>query len=361
MPTQTAWQKIIAYCLIFISLVLLIFILKELSGIILPFVIAAFLALLLDPLVDLMKKKLKIPRWAGIAIVLILTFGFIYLVGFLIMMNILQFTEDPAQYTQPLQGMFNNLQAWVDNILMSISRNTMIDFGHMSIGDSVKGLFSGSIVGESLSTASGFVANFFMVIFYWLFMMAGKPKFEQKLKIVLEKKNVSYDDTMVVIKDKIQGYLSTKTLVNLANAGATTILMLSFGVDFAFLIGFLILAINYIPNAGAVIGGTIPALLALIQFGFGATFIIFFILLMIIQLGDAYYLEPTMMATSLRLSPVYVILAIVFWAYVWGIVGAFLAVPIASLIKIFTSNIQPLKPFSVLIGDESIREVKKKL
>lgn len=360
MPTQAAWQKIIAYCLIFISLVLFIFLLKELSDIVLPFVIAAFLALLLDPLVELMRKW-KVPRWAGIGIVLVLAFGFIYLIGFLIMMNILQFTEDPGQYTQQLQGAFGGIQAWVDNILMSISRSTQIDFGHMDLGESVKGFFSGGIVGQSISTASGFVINFFMVVFYWLFMMAGKPTFEKKLKIVLEKKNVSYDDTMVLIKNKIQNYLSTKTLINLANAGATTILMLSFGLDFAFLIGFLILTINYIPNAGAIIGGTIPALLALIQFGFGGTFIIFFILLMIIQLGDAYYLEPTMMATSLRLSAVYVIVSIVFWAYVWGVVGAFLAVPIASLIKIFTSNVEPLKAFSVLIGDESIREVRRKL
>ena len=360
MPAQAAWQKITAYCLAFISLVLFVFILKTLQTILLPFVIAIFLALLLDPLVELMTKW-KIPRWAGITIVLIVAFGFIYLVGFLIIINIMEFTEDPGVYTGKLQSIFNEVQAWSDNIIMSLSRSTSIDFGKMKVGESFKGLMGGNMISESLSTVSGLVANFFMVIFYWLFMMAGKPEFEKKLKLVLEKKNVDYDDTMILIKDKIQNYLSIKTVVNLANALATTILMLVFNIDFAILIGFLILAINYIPNAGAVIGAVIPALLALIQFGFDGTFIIFFVILMVIQIGDAYYVEPTLMSTSLNLSPVFVILSIVFWAYVWGIAGAFLAVPIAALIKIIASYIPPLKGFAVLIGDETAKESKRKI
>jgi len=56
------------------------------------------------------------------------------------------------------------------------------------------------------------------------------------------------------------------------------------------------------------------------------------------------------MGDSLNLSPVVILLSLVFWGWLWGIVGALLSVPIAAAIKIVCENIEALKPISVLMG-----------
>lgn len=361
MPTQTAWQKISAYCLIFISLVLFIFVLKTLETILIPFVFALFFTLLLDPLVILMKDKLRIPRWLGILIVLILVFGFIYLIGFLVILNINQFMEDSGDFTSKLQGIFTGLQQWVDNVILSLSRGTHIDFENMNIGESFKGIFGAETIGNSLLTASNFVVNFFMVVLYWLFMMAGKPNLEAQLKKALKKRHIDYEGSMELVKDRIQNYLSTKTLINLGNAVASTILLMAFDIEFAILLGFLIFVLNFIPSGGAVLGTILPTFFAIVQYDLSATFFIFFIILMIIQLSDGYFFEPKFVGARLYLSPVFVIISILFWSYVWGITGAFLAVPISGIINIIVSSIDQLKPVAVLIGNEEKNEkVQKK-
>ena len=358
MPTQATWQKISAYCLIFISLVLFIFVIKTLASILIPFVFALFFTLLLDPLVVLLNNKFKVPRWVGIVLVLILVFGFIYTIGFLVILNINQFMEDSGDFTTKLRGVFYGLQAWVDNVLRSLSRGIHVDFGKMDIGESLKGMFGADAIGTSLLTASNFVVNFFMVILYWLFMMAGKPKLEEQLKASLKKRKVDYEGTMELVKDRIQSYLSTKTLINLGNATASTILLLAFDIQFAILLGFLIFVLNFIPSGGAVLGTALPIFFAIIQYDLTAPFFIFLVILMIIQLSDGYFFEPKFVGARLYLSPVFIIISILFWSYVWGITGAFLAVPISGIIKIIVSNIDQLKPVAVIIGNED--HIKKK-
>src|SRR5690606_23800614 len=147
MPTQTTWQKITAYCLIFISVTLFIIILQTLSSILIPFVFALFFTLLLDPLVVLLKNKWKVPRWLGIILMLILVFGFIYLMGVLVLMNVNEFMEDSGGFTQKLQGIFSGMQTWIDGTLSSLSKGTQINFGNMDIGESLKGVFGTEMVG----------------------------------------------------------------------------------------------------------------------------------------------------------------------------------------------------------------------
>ncbi len=64
-------------------------------------------------------------------------------------------------------------------------------------------------------------------------------------------------------------------------------------------------------------------------------------------------IEPKFLGKTLDLSPVFILMSLIFWGWVWGIVGMFLAVPIAALLKIFCSNIDPLKPIAIIIGTKA--------
>ena len=62
------------------------------------------------------------------------------------------------------------------------------------------------------------------------------------------------------------------------------------------------------------------------------------------------YLDPEMMGNRFNLSPILILLSLFFWGYVWGIVGAFLAVPITAVIKIVAQNIEVMRPVAVLMS-----------
>ena len=123
------------------------------------------------------------------------------------------------------------------------------------------------------------------------------------------------------------------------------------GVDFAVTWGALAFFLNFIPTVGSIVASIPPILLALIQFypSFWPGIITLFSV-MTIQLGMGNALAPKLMGDHLNLSPVVVLLSLLFWGWLWGIVGALLSIPIAAAIKIVCENIETLHPISVMMG-----------
>lgn len=346
-PTSKDFNKLSAYCLSFISIVLFIYILKSLASIIIPFVISGFLAFMLDPVVIFLTRKFKIPRWSAILIVFIIVFGLIYLIGLIAYAS---FSALPAAgYMDQFNGVYNNMQAYVDGMLNATAQKLKIQIPQFKIEDSLKGLMSFDVVGQSLTTFSSFLFNFVFVIVIWLFMISGKPEFEEKLYYALAKKGSSLEDTIKESVRQIQSYMFAQTVINLANAILNTILFLIYGIPFAPLWGLLVFLLNYIPNIGPIIAVIPPIVIVLITQGLTLPAIIFIVIIVVIQFVEGNVVTPKFMGYSMDLSPVFVMLSIFFWGYVWGITGTFLAVPIAAVIKILVSNIPPLKPFALIL------------
>jgi predicted PurR-regulated permease PerM len=72
--------------------------------------------------------------------------------------------------------------------------------------------------------------------------------------------------------------------------------------------------------------------------------------MMAIQLSMGNAIAPKLMGDQLNLSPVVVLLSLMFWGWLWGIVGALISIPIAAAIKIVCENIETLHPISVMMG-----------
>jgi predicted PurR-regulated permease PerM len=139
-------------------------------------------------------------------------------------------------------------------------------------------------------------------------------------------------------------------MINLMVGAVTVIVLLLFGVDFAFFIGVLTFFMNYIPNFGALLATVFPVVVSLLQFeSFGLTLILTAVLVVIHNIiGN--FIEPKMMGSNLHLSPLAVLLSLIFWGWLWGVWGAVLAIPVISLIKIVCENIKPLRPIAILIS-----------
>jgi predicted PurR-regulated permease PerM len=134
------------------------------------------------------------------------------------------------------------------------------------------------------------------------------------------------------------------------------------GVDFAVTWGALAFFLNFIPTVGSMIASIPPILVALVQFDTFWPAVVTALALLTIQMVIGNGITPKVMGDQLNLSPVVVLISLVFWGWLWGIVGALLSTPIASAIKIVCENIDALKPISILMGSGKpyLKEHRKK-
>jgi predicted PurR-regulated permease PerM len=134
-----------------------------------------------------------------------------------------------------------------------------------------------------------------------------------------------------------------------------TVLLWIFGVKFFFIWGLLTFLLNYIPNIGSFIATLLPLAMATIQpepeFSLGK--IVFLgACLILIQFSVGSVLEPRLLGQRLKLSPFVVFFSFILWGWLWGIPGMILSTPITATIKIVMENVEPLKPYAVMISSQ---------
>ena len=109
------------------------------------------------------------------------------------------------------------------------------------------------------------------------------------------------------------------------------------GVKYAVLLGFTIGLFNMIPYFGAIIAVAISALITLITGGVSQT-IVMLIVVVILQQIDANIINPKIIGDSLKISPLIVIISVTIGGAYFGVIGMFLAVPIAAVFKILVND-----------------------
>lgn len=342
--------KLISYFLGFISFVVFVYILIALKGILVPITIAIFLTFFFHPILTFLNIRLKIPKTISLIIIFIINFGVFYLLGLLVVSNIKGFTERADFYAQNL-GIFLSSLLQPFNITLSEFANFLnVQLEALDTTSIIKEVFNLGILQSLISSFSSIMGDFFIVMIFWIFMIMGKEKFDERLRFAFMKNQTSVDNHLKEINGQLQSYILYKTLISAVTGALFTFVLLLYGVDFAVFWGFLAFLLNYIPNIGSLLATIFPILIALLEYGLGITTISLSALLVAVQFIMGNLVEPKLLGERMDLSPVFVLFSLFFWGWIWGIVGMFLAVPIASVIKIFCSNIEPLKPIAIIIG-----------
>jgi AI-2 transport protein TqsA len=158
-------------------------------------------------------------------------------------------------------------------------------------------------------------------------------------------------DTVAEVADKIRGYLYVRTMLGFVSAAAAGVWLFVLDVDLVLVWVVLIFLLNYIPNIGSIIAVLPPSLLAMLQHGplHGA---IVLGGLGVIEQIIGNFIDPRMQGRRLHLSPVLVLTALVFWTWVWGPVGALLAVPMTVTLLAAAEHVPALRPFVRLAAAE---------
>ena len=152
------------------------------------------------------------------------------------------------------------------------------------------------------------------------------------------------------ISSRTGQYLALKTLVSVILGVISWVIMEAFGVEFAGFWAVLITVLNYVPYIGSFLGVLFPVAWGIVQFGDVGTVLTLLVLLSTAQFVIGNFLDPFLMGNSLNLSPFVILASLTIWGTLWGIPGAFLAVPITSVLAIVLSEFRGTRPIAVLMS-----------
>jgi AI-2 transport protein TqsA len=347
--TETSYNKIIAYLLGFVSFVLFVYILIALREILIPITIAIFLTFLFYPLIIYL-TRFKIPKWLSLVIIVIVVSGLYYLVGLILVSSFSTFPEKLQAYSENLSAFIQSLLSPFNITLKEFSEFLNIKIKEFDVESVFQKLFEAGVIQNIFNSFSGVFGDTFIAMIFWVFMIMGKDRFEERLKHAFRGRKEFVEKNLDTINEQLQSYIIIKTILSLATSIIATVILWIFGVDFAIVWGLLTFILNYIPNIGSLIATVGPIIVSLLEYGLGLTTVSISVLLLLNQNIIGNLIEPHYLGRHMDLSPVFVLFSLIFWGWIWGIVGMFLAVPIAAAMKILFSNIGPLKPVAILMG-----------
>ncbi|MBN1587646.1 MAG: AI-2E family transporter [Candidatus Omnitrophica bacterium] len=321
-----------------LTLIAVGFVLKAAQSVIVPLFIAVLLSFLLAPAVDQMARR-RIPRWLAITAVLIMVFAIGYVTVMFLNQRVAAFTDAFPRYHAKLMELISTVT----------ERFNMSD-------DPLADIQWGQTIGGWLVTLSGSVvsilSNFVLIMIFTVFMLSGEPYFRAKVEKAFSQGPAKQIAQVISsISRQISRYLWVQFLISFATGLLVWIALSLIGVDFAVTWGALAFLLNFIPTIGSIIASIPPILLALVQF-YPSLWpaIAALSALLTIQMVIGNGIAPKVLGDSLNLSPVVVLISLLFWGWLWGFVGALLSVPIAAGIKIVCENVEGLRPISVMMG-----------
>ncbi len=319
----------------------------------LTFVAALFLANIFMPLVERMRKR-KIPVVFSILLVLGLVGAVLFGVVVIAVTTVGSVVEVIPKYQLKWDHVF---LPWIMDLAGHISpdlRQQAADFKFSSIIPPEK-------IVAALSSITSLISSFTLILLFMLFIVASHGQFRTKIERAFPPSGSFHLKKILEnIEARVRTYLVTTLVINTVAGVAMTVVLLIFGVDLALLWGMLTFLLMFIPSIGSIFAITMPLLVAFLQFDTLLTPIILSVIVIVSQLLIGSYIAPRVMGSSLNLSPLLILISIIFWGWVWGPLGMILAVPITSAITIIYEHIPPLYPLAVLMSSGEERKGKKK-
>jgi predicted PurR-regulated permease PerM len=318
--------------------------LYEASSVILPVVLAFVLNLLLKPAVQVL-VRIHLPRAVGALVAVLLTIG--ALVGLIAALSV-----PAAIWAKRLPEGVPRLEAHLVVLQKPIRALQMIIQQAEEVADTPGQKASLIPVRHDLGLTSALFAGMravldglFTTVVVLYFLLVSGDTFLRRMVEVLPRfrdKRQAVDISQQIQED-ISAYLVTVTAMNAAVGVATATAMYLCGLGDPVLWGATAFLLNYIPILGPLVGTSIFVLAGMLSFESLWWALLPPALYFGIHLIEGETLTPMLLARRFTLNPVLIILALVFWFWMWGVPGAILAVPMLAILKIICDRLRPLK------------------
>jgi predicted PurR-regulated permease PerM len=309
------------------------------SPIIVPFLLAVFITIITTPLfITLLRWGIPTPVTLAILIVLIFVIG-LFGIG-IVGQSISELSRNLTDYQQRLEAVIDGAADWLASVGIQAPES--------AIEEALNAKNIMKIVGGVLGGFRSLFGNALIIFLIVVFMLLEVAFLPSRIKNLPGITSTTYEYLEAVV-DNLRGYMGIKTVMSLVTGAAVGVFTALMGVDYAILLGLLAFLLNYVPSIGSIIAAVPGILLALIQYGFGRMVIVAIGYIAINGIVSNL-VEPRFVGRKLGLSPVIVIVSLIFWGWVLGPVGMLLSVPLTMTVKIAMESADETKWISILMG-----------
>ncbi len=211
---------------------------------------------------------------------------------------------------------------------------------------------------DAVGRLTSLASKSFFVLIIMIFVLAESNRYAIKVREVIRVRGPDLRRLQNSSHD-IQKYLGIKTAVSALTGVLAWLACLALRIDFPILWGLVAFLFNYVPAIGSIVAAIPPIILALIKGGFWpAAAVLGCYLAINIAIGN--FLEPMLLGDRFGISTVVVILSVLFWGFIWGPVGMFLAVPLTMVVKVMLDNSPDLRWISVMLSKGGMERPRRK-
>lgn len=373
-------QKLQTTCLLLLTSAVVAAALYFLSGVLVPFVLALFLAIGLWPVIDIQIRRLRLPRNLAVLNTMLLGASLLFLVGLLVTSSVNQMLANQASYVAKIGQLMESSERFLVRLHLleetdkpagqqgdegkepeqAAGRREGEDRGAGEPGQGEPGQGEqehtegegaempgpsakrvrdllraeiGNVLRQMLSGLLAVLSQGLVVLIFLAFLLIGRDPGE--------KRPSGY---WAEVEGGVRRYLQVKVAVSAMTGILVGTVLTILDVDLALVFAVFAFLLNFVPNIGSVIASLLPVPVVLVS---DLSTLEVFLAIGIpaaIQFTVGNFLEPRWMGRSLDIHPIVVLLALIFWGTIWGMVGVILAVPVTMALKILLEKAEATSP-----------------
>jgi AI-2 transport protein TqsA len=327
-------QRVQTVCLLVLTAIAVGVALHWLRPVMIPFVLAGFLAIALGPVVEAQVRYFKAPRGLAIVATLMTVFvGLNILAGF-VSVAVRQLAAQIPLYQEQLARLMNDLAASVAFEWLGMDAASAAKPLSQMATDNL-----GSVLLTTTNALLAMVSQGLLVtVFLFFLLLAGA---------------IPADGTHVLaeVEASIRRYLLLKSLISGVTGVLVGAVLAVLGVELAVVFGFFTFVLNFVPTIGSVVATLLPLPIVLVSPHMSVAYASLAVLIpFLIHFVIGNFIDPMLMGDSLDLHPVSVLLSLMIWGALWGVVGMLLAVPLTASLKMLLERTDLTAPVAEVLA-----------
>jgi predicted PurR-regulated permease PerM len=312
------------------------------KSIIIPFLLASFLAIICAPPLYWLRTK-GVPSLVSILLLVLIVMALETALAGLISSSMADFSTSLPLYQERLTVIIKHLIHWAAGHGVEVTEKIVMD--QFDPGKLMR------LAASMLNNLFSVLTNTFMIMLTFAFILLEATGFPDKLRAMSGTADTSLQEYGKIIKG-VNRYLGLKVLTSLVTGIIISIGLLVIKVDFAIMWGVVAFMLNFIPTIGSIIAAVPPMLLALVQIGPAASLTVA-VLYLATNISIGSILEPRIMGSGVGLSALVIFVSMIFWGWVLGPVGMLLSVPLTMTLKIALAGNKKTSHIALLLGSNS--------
>ncbi len=320
------------------------------KDLVLPIILGFLIALTLSP-INRSLQRLGLPASVGAVLLITVTAGAVAAVIFFAGGTARAWSQDIPGILQELRYKLTNVSDAIESV-KDASKQVEEMAAAADEGSEAVVVQQAPLLNSVLTVAASTITSIGVAMILALFLLSSGDLFYTKLVQTFQKMSEKKRalSTVYDIERRVSRYLLTITLINAGLGVVVACVLYLIGLEYAYIWGIAAFLLNYVPILGGIVGTILVGVHAVVYFDTLSYALLAPLLYQILTSTEAQFVTPYLVGKRMELNIVAVFLTIVLWAWIWGIAGALVAVPVLLVFKVVCENFPSLYAIGNFLG-----------